>query len=121
MSFKVPETFRVRRGPLATHDTAGNNGLFLIPGPRNQQLLVIASDGMGWEHVSVSLGKRSPYWDEMCAIKNLFWGPDDCVVQYHPAKSEYVNNHEYCLHLWRPVDGAGLPRPPCYLVGVVAP
>ena len=29
----------------------------------------------------------------------------DFGVQYHPPKSEYVNNHKYCLHLWRPISG----------------
>jgi hypothetical protein len=37
----------------------------------------------------------------MCWIKDQFWEPEDCVVQYHPAKSRYVNFHEGTLHLWR--------------------
>jgi hypothetical protein len=39
------------------------------------------------------------------------------VVQYHPAKSEYVNNMPNCLHLWRPVNEA-MPTPPSIMVGV---
>ena len=35
--------------------------------------------------------------------KALFWDEDDCVIQYHPPRSEYVNNHQNCLHLWRPI------------------
>lgn len=60
-----------------------------------------ASDGGGWEHVSVSTIERCPTWDEMCKVKSLFWDDDDLVVQYHPPASEYVNNHPYTLHLWR--------------------
>lgn len=77
----------------------------------------IASCGGGWEHVSVSPKnqKRCPTWEEMCAIKDLFFDPEETVVQYHPAHSRYVNNHPYCLHLWRPV-GAELPEPPCEFV-----
>lgn len=94
--FKVPERYRVTTGPLPSNKSAGNNGLFFIGGLR-----VIASDGLGWEHVSVSRAKRTPSWDDMCRVKSLFWGEDDLVVQFHPPKSEYVNNHPYCLHLWR--------------------
>lgn len=71
--------------------------------------------GDGWEHVSVSLVNRCPTWDEMCFVKDLFWSPEETVVQYHPRASEYVNNHPYCLHLWRPI-GVGLPLPPPGLV-----
>lgn len=61
-----------------------------------------------WEHVSVSIGGRQatrcPTWEEMCIIKKWFWDEEDCVVQFHPPASEYVNNHPYVLHLWRPTD-----------------
>ena len=60
-------------------------------------LKVIASDGMSWEHVSVSFPNRCPNWREMCFIKSLFWDDEDVVVQYHPAKSAYVNVHDHCL------------------------
>ncbi len=43
--------------------------------------------------------------------KDMFFKEDEIVVQYHPAKSEYVNNMPNCLHLWRPTNGA-LPTPP---------
>lgn len=79
----------------------------------------IASTGGGWEHVSVSpcskARKTCPTWEEMCAIKGMFFLPEECVVQYHPPRSEYVNNHPYCLHLWRPV-GQTIPRPPMVFV-----
>jgi hypothetical protein len=53
------------------------------------------------EHVSVSLRKRCPTWDEMCIVKDIFWGGDELVCQFHPTKSQYVNIHPYCLHMWR--------------------
>jgi len=119
MPFKVPEKFRVKTGPMATSDLDGNNGAFKIKSfiKAKGAFSVIASDGAGWEHVSVSLPHRTPTWDEMCFIKNLFWSEDDCVVQYHPPKSEYVNNHKYCLHLWRPV-GQKIIMPPSILTGL---
>jgi hypothetical protein len=68
----------------------------------NARLTVIASDGGGWDHVSVSLPTRTPSWEEMCAIKDLFFEPTECVMQLHPPKDENISNHPYCLHLWRP-------------------
>jgi hypothetical protein len=70
----------------------------------------------GWEHVSVSVDGRVPNWQEMCFVKNLFWSDEECVVQFHPPKSEYVNLHPYCLHLWKPLERDVL-LPPSLLVG----
>ena len=98
----------------------GGNGMFKVfVGGRS--FFVLASNGGGWEHVSVSPCSRKrqscPTWDEMCAIKDMFFSEDECVVQYHPPKEDYVNQHPYCLHLWRPI-GVELPRPPAIFVGL---
>lgn len=113
---KTPEKYRLKDGPLRSDESFGNNGVFIIPF-ENNVLSVIASDGQCWEHVSVSLGDRVPNWKEMCFIKNLFWNDDECVVQYHPSKDVYINNHNYCLHLWKPLCEK-LPIPPSILVGM---
>lgn len=80
---------------------------------------VIWSTGGGWDHVSVRPFKSSymPSWDDMCALKDMFFHEDETVVQYHPAKSEYVNNLPNCLHLWKPT-AAELPTPPAIMVGI---
>ena len=110
------ERYRIRKGNAASDESYGNNGAFRVPvGTRNCH--VIASDGMGWEHVSVSLPDRCLTWGEMCQIKDIFWEEDEAVMQLHPAKADYVNNHPYCLHLWRPTDEA-IPLPPSGLVGI---
>lgn len=79
------------------------NGCFKVF-VNGRSFFVIASNGGGWDHVSVTTksGKRCPTWEEMCAIKDMFFMPDECVLQYHPAKEDYVNNHPCCLHLWKP-------------------
>lgn len=115
MTFIVPEEYRIKTGKFASSPQWGNNGLFIVIRHRNQYR-IIASDQGGWEHVSVSLPTRTPTWKEMNWIKDLFWGPEDCVIQYHPPKSEYINYHSHCLHLWRPTDQE-LPRPNPILVG----
>lgn len=120
MTFHVPERYRVLVGKLASNRDYGNNGVFVInfkkySSSKVLNVRVIASDGDGWEHVSVSIKGRIPPWDLMCAVKNLFWDKEDCVVQYHPPESEYVNDHPFVLHLWRPI-GKEFPRPPKYMV-----
>ena len=114
--FKVPEKYRLTVGMMATSSKDGNNGIFRVP-IDGLEATVIASDGEGWEHVSVSFFNRIPTWDEMCRIKDIFWGEDECVVQYHPPKKDYVNNCKNCLHLWRPTGG-GFKRPPKVMVGI---
>ncbi len=80
---------------------------------------VIWSNGGGWEHVSVCPYKHSytPSWSEMCRLKDMFFYEDEVVVQYHPAKDQYVNNMPNCLHLWRPLNEK-MPTPPSIMVGV---
>lgn len=114
---KVPEKYRFTdmRSFLGSDSSSGNNGYFSIPF-ESYTLMVVASDDMGWEHVSVSLKNRTPNWREMCFIKDLFWEPEDCVIQFHPPRSEYVNVHEFCLHLWRKI-GSEFETPPKILVG----
>lgn len=118
MSFHVPEGYRLKSGLMKSDSSFGNFGAFEIPF-ESRDLAVVASAGMppyNWEHVSVSLENRCPNWREMCFIKNLFWDDEDVVIQYHPKKSDYVNVHNYCLHLWRPTKEK-LPIPPKELVG----
>ena len=91
-------------------------GAFWIPGPCGMDLKVIASSGSAheeipWEHVSVSLKNRCPNWQEMCFIKDLFWAPDEVVMQLHVAAQNHINVHNFCLHLWRPLK-ADIPLPP---------
>lgn len=119
MTFKVPNSRRVRDGRHATDERFGNNGAFVVQLKRGQTVYVIASDGEGWEHVSVSRKDRCPTWEEMCQVKAMFWDAEDVVVQFHPRESEYVNNHPFCLHLWRK-DGFEFPTPPSLLVGLRA-
>ena len=88
---------------------------FLICPYKPGQVPVIASWGMGWEHVSVSMKNRCPTWEEMCLVKNIFWNPDECVVQYHPPEKEYVNCYPHCLHLWKKI-GSDFETPPKKLI-----
>ena len=117
---QVPERYRIRSGRMASDERFGNNGAFMVPLKTNKQTVcVIASDEGGWYHVSVSREDRCPTWAEMCEIKDLFFGPDEWVMQYHPARADYVNYHPNCLHLWKPTHEA-FPMPPAWMVGPLA-
>lgn len=144
MAFKVPNWYRIRTGKLASDDSCGNCGAFELPilissrglyllkenpkhfvsrKPDHHEFYVIADDGKdsGWEHVSLHKtfngNSYMPSWNDMRFVKDLFWDEEDCVIQYHPPKSEYINNHNHILHLWRPIN-IELPRPPKILVGI---
>jgi hypothetical protein len=112
------EDGRVRSGPLASEPAWGPYGAFFVQGPCGCELKIIASGGeeTGWEHVSVSTQRRPPNWVEMCFVKDLFWEAEECVMQLHPPRSDYINCHPHCLHMWRPVHH-DIPRPPAVLVG----
>jgi hypothetical protein len=98
-------------------------GLFHIPKSDTTRALKIIACGVvpetqGWEHVSVSMlsqPRSIPTWDEMCLVKRLFWEPEDCVVQFHPPASRYVNTNAGVLHPWR-LAATPFPMPPIDLV-----
>lgn len=135
--FHVPERARITNHPTMSSSTSdGNNGAFDLASPEpGWRLALIASDSSepdllaeyrDWEHVSVHAYRgqllqvrkmRTPTWREMVFVKDLFWDGEDIVMQLHPAKSEYVNNHPHVLHLWRPRH-LPIPMPPRILVGV---
>ena len=94
----------------------GGAGHLKLGRGKSSPAVVIWSFGGGWDHVSVSFSYRCPTWEEMCRVKDVFFHDEECVVQYHPPKSQYVNKHPYCLHLWRPIK-AELPMPPKGFVG----
>lgn len=114
------EQWRVHQGPYAS-SLGEDFGMFVIPGPCGRELRIIASSGdetvgVEWEHVSVSLPNRCPNWPEMCLVKDLFWDAEETVMQLHPPKSRWINNHPFCLHMWRPLKKE-IPLPPDSTVG----
>jgi hypothetical protein len=125
MAFHVPEAARILNGRLASTSADGNYGAFFFTGKLpGRELWCIASEGLdwGWEHVSTHVANRNgklfmPTWDEMCWVKDQFWDEEDVVMQLHPAKSQWINNHPTTLHLWRPTQ-TPIPLPPGILVGI---
>ena len=133
----VLEKCRIMTGPYATEPGSLTGAYLIVDGgrplpearrisassPYPPPLLILASDpkdegetAQGWEHVSVSTKSRCPTWEEMCFVKELFWLPEELVVQYHMPAAENVNIHDYCLHLWRNIYQT-YPTPPSIFVG----
>lgn len=90
------------------------NGAFEIK-IKGEKYSIIASNGDGWEHISVSSKYKIPSWSTMCKIKDLFFEENEVVMQIHPSKNDYINVHKNCLHLWRPINQE-IPVPPIYMV-----
>lgn len=105
------EEYRVQNAKLISISFYGGdrkyNGVFRVRLKTYRWFNVIATNGGGWDHVSVSPYNhaRTPTWEEMCEIKEMFFEDEEEVVEYHPKKSEYVNISKHCLHMWRPNDG----------------
>lgn len=114
MRTDLPKEFKVAEGEHPT------DGRYAIPHPRIKDYfynLHFSSDGE-WEHLSISIRKvvsrtkrisalvqRTPTWAEMCFLKDAFWRPDQCVIQYVEPSDEFT------LHLWRPTTQV-IPQPP---------
>ncbi len=103
----------------ATPIVGGGHWQRILLNYRGYRLLVIATTGEGWEHVSVSVPgtQRCPTWEEMDFVKDFFWTDSETVMQLHVPRADQVNDHPYCLHLWRPL-GDTIPVPPPELVGL---
>lgn len=93
------------------------NGKIKIDQSIDKALHFIFSWGCGFEHLSVSTPIKTPTWEQMCKMKEIFWRDDEVCMQLHPKKEEYINNHNYCLHIWRPIDKE-IPTPPSVMVGL---
>jgi hypothetical protein len=94
----------------------GTCGAFLIPSQlKGRPLRVIASADEVWDHVSVSLEHRIPYWSEMSMIHRMFFKEDEVAMQLHVPVSEHINNHPHVLHLWRS-HTQPIPMPPRHMV-----
>jgi hypothetical protein len=89
-------------------------GVFNIPW--NARLYrCVASNGAGWDHVSISLPDRCPGWEAMDWLKRRFFEDDELALEFHLPPGKHISIHPYCLHLWRP-HGVTIPLPPEYMV-----
>lgn len=98
-------------------ETYYKNGKIKVNNSIDKTLHFIFSNGCGFEHLSVSTPIKTPTWEQMCKMKEIFWEDDEVCMQLHPKKEEYVNNHNNCLHIWKPIEKE-IPTPPSIMVGI---
>lgn len=92
--------------PLTEH-----SGAFRVYiGGRSFDVIASVDEGGGeaWEHVSVCRphSDKLPTWEEMCAIKDMFFEPEEECVQFHPQEKQLCEHRQKLLaHLaacgWR--------------------
>ena len=108
------------RGPrivqiFGSEGDAGCGAFMLASALDGGMLRIVAADGMGWDHVSVSREDRCPRWEEMEQVKRLFFRDTEVAMQLHVPVADHISHHANCLHLWRPQVGA-IPLPPSLMV-----
>lgn len=52
-------------------------------------------------HASMSYPDRLPEWWEVSALKDVLYGPDQDACMMLPRQADWVNLHDFCLHLWQ--------------------
>ena len=69
----------------------------------------VESDGKNWVHLSVSRKNSIPTWGELVDVKEIFLGKNAVAIQVLPPRSEWVNVHPFCLHLYQCLDDRPVP------------
>ena len=59
-------------------------------------------------HVSVSRTDRYPSWGEILDVKLHFFGDRVDAMMIMPKRTDYVNIHENCFHIWKTPEECGL-------------
>lgn len=61
--------------------------------------IIYAKEADRW-HLSISHPTRLPTYDEVKQARYDFLPDDVYMAMIFPPKSEFVNVHPFCLHLW---------------------
>ena len=66
----------------------------------NTGIVAILSIDAGLEHLSISHKDRLPTYEEMKEARYQLMSQNINVAQIFPPKENFINVHDYCLHLW---------------------
>ena len=64
-----------------------------------------------WLHASIAYPNRLPNYDDLCMLKVSVFGQEGIAYQVFEARSNHVNIHPNCLHLFGPLDPNDWPLP----------
>lgn len=62
-----------------------------------------------WLHVSFACNNKMPDYSDISFIKQQFFGDDLKAIMVFPKRTEHINLHQYCLHLWANLTQDDLP------------
>lgn len=55
-------------------------------------------------HLSIAHRRRYPTWDEIADVRYELIPDDVTMAMLLPPPGDYVNEHDYCFHLWQIED-----------------
>jgi hypothetical protein len=123
---KIKQVLTDKRYPFHVYNE-GEDGFHLSFIITDRMYCIVASWGMGWDHVSLHTQRTVivdgeekivtilPLWDDMCIVREIFFHPDEWVMQLHPPIDKNISVHNDTLHLWRP-QRKPIPKPPKEMV-----
>lgn len=62
--------------------------------------VIVGQEPAGW-HLSISHHRRLPTWEEVREARYHFVPDEITMAMILPPKSQYVNMHRWCFHLWQ--------------------
>lgn len=72
---------------------------------------VIISIENGYLHLSISTPDALPSYAELKAARYVFCPDEIYMAEIFPPKSEFINVHPYCRHLWQiDIDKSNYPK-----------
>lgn len=73
-------------------------------------LVFVSIDG-GNYHLSISTPDKLPSYEEMKEARYKFCPDEIYMAEIFPPKSEFINVHPYCRHLWQiDIDKSNYPK-----------
>lgn len=103
----VEEISKLNNLIIISNKESGGTGLITYGSLKNCSVIWSREEGGLYDHVSIAPKNRMPSWDELCKVKDMFFYDEEECFQVFPKKSEYVNIHKYCLHIWRNIKEEG--------------
>ena len=103
------QEYTLHNTPQGYTDEGSFMGIARVYRNKGQGLLVLVSvatknDGHKVLHVSLSRRSRIPSWEDVKRVKNAFIGEDKEAYHVIPSMDDYINMHQFCLHLWHELD-----------------
>ena len=105
----IPPSYWIRSSELekSSADGLGHEEIWenKFSNLRVARTISVTGKGVHWLHVSVSRKIRPPSWAELTKVKIEFIGNDREAYQVFGSAMDHFGAHDFCMHLWWPLDG----------------